>query len=178
LRPEKTIYHPDLDTENWAMGSISFFHKMTSNEKSLNYNVIDLVESTIFSYKFLSPSEFIQKSYDFLKTNWTLLPYHTVFAGTTIPTSGTVHKCCVVWRLGPNAISHGGNGIVLQNLRWHIYFWKIKEKNKRKIIVVCQVPFYGPYSIVVQCPFTAHLNGPYVPMSKPTLYSAVRTISV
>jgi hypothetical protein len=36
LTPEKTIYYLDLDTENWDLGSISFFcHKMTSNEKSL-----------------------------------------------------------------------------------------------------------------------------------------------
>jgi hypothetical protein len=41
---------------------------MTLNEKSLNYKVIVLVESYKFRIKFIS-SEFIQKSYDFLKTD-------------------------------------------------------------------------------------------------------------
>jgi hypothetical protein len=58
-------------------------HKMTSNEKSLNYKVIDLVESYNFYINFI----FIRvhtKNYDFLKE---LNPtaYHTAFADATLP---------------------------------------------------------------------------------------------
>jgi hypothetical protein len=64
------IYYPDLFFWYPYLDSISnFFNpKMTLNEKSLNYKVIVLVESYKFRIKFI-PSEFIQKSYDFLKTD-------------------------------------------------------------------------------------------------------------
>jgi hypothetical protein len=35
-----------------------------------------------------------------------------------------------VWHLGTTVVSYGGNKIVLQNLKWDIYCWKIEEKNK------------------------------------------------
>jgi hypothetical protein len=72
-------HRPWLDTENLDLDSISVFSLgMTSNEKSLNYKVADRlfgdirykVADLVESYKFrinLSPSEFIQKNYDFLK---------------------------------------------------------------------------------------------------------------
>jgi hypothetical protein len=41
---------------------------MTSNGKTLNYKIVDLVESYNFHIKFIS-SEFMQKSYIFLNVN-------------------------------------------------------------------------------------------------------------
>jgi hypothetical protein len=46
LEPGEMIYYPDLDTEIEIWVVYRFLaHKMTSNGKSLNYKVIELVES-------------------------------------------------------------------------------------------------------------------------------------
>jgi hypothetical protein len=56
-----------------------FTTKMISNGKTLNYKVVDLVEIYNFRTK-LPPSEFKQKNYKFLKTNWT--PYRHDHGGS------------------------------------------------------------------------------------------------
>jgi hypothetical protein len=55
-------------TKIWKI--YQFFRpKMTSNEKNLNYKIVDLVESYKFRIKFIS-IRVDKKSYDFLKTDW------------------------------------------------------------------------------------------------------------
>jgi hypothetical protein len=57
---------------------------MTLNEKSLNYKVIDLVESYNFHINFIS-IQIHTKSYDFFwKNDPTTIP-HGIFADATVP---------------------------------------------------------------------------------------------
>jgi hypothetical protein len=88
--------------------------------KSLNYKVIDLVESYNFHINFIS-IQIHTKSYEFLKMKWTLSPYHTVFAGAVN----------VVWYGGLPQMPHH---MVLQILRLHIFFEKSENKYKNKKI--------------------------------------------
>jgi hypothetical protein len=57
---------------------------MTSNEKSLNYKVVDLVESYKFHINFIS-IEVHTKSYDFLKNGLSRTAMAATVAGATIP---------------------------------------------------------------------------------------------
>jgi hypothetical protein len=86
---------------------------MTSNEKRLNYKVIDLVKCYNVHINFISIQVHTQKSYDLLKRTEPTAISHDV-CSTTVPTPGYCSHA--VW-YGPNAIPHGGNGIFLQNLR-------------------------------------------------------------
>jgi hypothetical protein len=72
--------------------------KMISNEKTLNYKVVDLVESYNFHIKFT----FIRvqtKNYKFLKTNWT---------PTAVAHGGS--RCYSTARV-PTVVSHGSRSL-------------------------------------------------------------------
>jgi hypothetical protein len=112
-------------------------HKMTSNEKSLNYKVIDLVESYNFYINFI----FIRvhtKNYDFLKElNPTAISHGVCRRYITRTckrrTTQRLEHCStsnrrIVWHLNPNTMWYGGSSIVLQNLKLVIYFWKKRKK--------------------------------------------------
>jgi hypothetical protein len=132
------IYYPDLDTEIEIWVVYRFLaHKMTSNGKSLNYKVKELVESYNCHINFISIRVHTKKLRFFKnELNHTAVGYDSWRCY-----SSTVHKHRttrwlehystsnrrMVWRLGPTAFRYGGSCMVLQNLKPVIYFL---EKSK------------------------------------------------
>jgi hypothetical protein len=117
--------------------------KMTLNGKTLNYKVVDIVESYNFHIKFTS-IRVQTKKLQILKTDWIL--YRGVAGATVLRAS-----------LPP---SPGARYIVLQKNRT-IYFCKKKEKCKKNRSIVVRVTFmrlhlfslfdYGPRGGCVGC---------------------------
>jgi hypothetical protein len=98
--------------------------KMTSNGKTLNYKVVDLVESYNFHIKFTC-IQVQTKNYKILKTNWT----PTVMAHGGSSRYSTPARGSVATAVGP----HDGRCIVLQFFGRTIYFCKIEKKKCKKI---------------------------------------------
>jgi hypothetical protein len=98
---------------------------MTSNEKSLDYKVVDLVESYNLHIKFTSIRVHTKRC-NFLKMNSPQLPFDTEVADATVADAGTVSQPTGDTMIGvlqcPTAVSYDSNDIVLQNLRRDIYF--------------------------------------------------------
>jgi hypothetical protein len=102
---------------------------MISNEKKLNYKVIDLDENYNFHKKFTLIWDHTKKL-RFFKMKWLISPCGMTIGGANVPHMCIVHNCCVVrwleygstsnhcmirirW-LDPNAIWYDSWSIVLQ----------------------------------------------------------------
>jgi hypothetical protein len=101
--------------------------KMTSNGKTLNYKVVDLVESYNFYIKFTS-IRVQTKKYKFLKRDCT--PTAMAHGGRMCYSTA---RLLLPWgtALDPNAVPHGAKCIVLY-IFWIIYFCKKRKKNVKK----------------------------------------------
>jgi hypothetical protein len=95
-------------------------------------NSVSFYPFSMFNYVFVSVWWTV-----FVSVWWTvygvnkIVGYRLQFKWPFRQTLGTVHNRCTIWWLDPNAISYGGGGIDLQNLKWDIYFWKIVKKIKK-----------------------------------------------
>jgi hypothetical protein len=112
-------------------------HKMTSNEKSLNYKVIDLVESYNFYINFIFIRVHTKKIWFFKRTGSYRISHGVCRRYITRTckrrTTQWLEHCStsnrrIVWHLNPNAMWYGGSSIVLQNLKLVKYFWKNRKK--------------------------------------------------
>jgi hypothetical protein len=86
--------------------------KMTSNGKTLNYKVVNLVESYNFDIKFTSIRVQTKKLQIFEKTR-PLSPWPTAVAGATVPRA-ILHSACIVLQFfsGPYIFAKRGKKTV------------------------------------------------------------------
>jgi hypothetical protein len=105
---------------------------MTSNENSLNYKVVEHVESYKFRIKFIS-IQLHTKKLRFFENRLTLtaMGHDGVALQPSGPTPVEHYSTCnrrVPWRFAPTVMGHDSDISVLLNFETFVYFCKINKK--------------------------------------------------
>jgi hypothetical protein len=102
---------------------------MTSNENGLNYKVINLVESNNFYTKVISIQVHTTKLWFFENR---LTPTHVWYGGWRCYSTRVGYFSQPLYHMTVGGITtvvwYDGCNIVLQDLKWVVYFWKIENR--------------------------------------------------